>query len=106
MPSYAFLKETTIEVKNIAMHLEANRGVGVPYTDAMIENATADARGQANPDGAEASGVSERYGEATNVRVFDGNPGLLTEMDALVAYLQIVGQLTDAAHRQTAAKEE
>ena len=50
--------------------------------------------------------VGERYGKATNVRVFDGNPGLLTEMDALVAYLQIFGQLTDAAHRQTAAKEE
>ena len=47
--------------------------------------------------------VSKRYGEATNVRVFDGLPGELTEMDALVAYLQIVGRLTDAAYK-TAGK--
>ena len=106
MPRYGWLKRNALRIDDLGEHLAAQRAVGVPYTDAMIENATADARGQANPDGAEAAGVGERYGEATNVRVFDGNPGLLTEMDALVAYLQIVGQLTDAAHRQTAAKEE
>ena len=106
MPRYGWLKRNALRIDDLGEHLAAQRAVGVPYTDAMIENATADARGQANPDGAEASGVSERYGEATNVRVFDGNPGLLTEMDALVAYLQIVGQLTQAAHQETAAKEE
>ena len=106
MPRYGWLKRNMLRIDDLGEHLAAQRAVGVPYTDAMIENATADARGQANPDGAEAAGVGERYGKATNVRVFDGNPGLLTEMDALVAYLQIVGQLTDAAHRQTAAKEE
>ncbi len=106
MPRYGWLKRNALRIDDLGEHLAAQRAVGVPYTDAMIENATADARGQANPDGAEASGVSERYGEATNVRVFDGNPGLLTEMDALVAYLQVVGQLTQAAHQKTAAKEE
>ncbi len=49
---------------------------------------------------------SERYGEATNIRAFDGDPAALTEMDALVAYLQILGKLTDAAHRQTASSKE
>ena len=39
----------------------------------------------------------ERYGEATTVRAFDGDPDRLTEMDAVVAYLQILGRLTDAA---------
>ena len=63
----------------------------------------ADAYGQANPDSAQAEGVSARYGERTNVRVFDGDVARVTEMDALVAYLQILGKLTDAA--QTAAKE-
>ncbi|HLP66923.1 MAG TPA: cbb3-type cytochrome c oxidase subunit II, partial [Rhizobium sp.] len=91
---------------DLGEHLAAQRAVGVPYTDAMIENATADARGQAAPDGAESSGVTERYGEATNVRPFDGNQGVLTEMDALVAYLQVVGQLTQAARQETAAKED
>ncbi len=106
MPRYGWLQRNALRIDDLGAHLAAQRAVGVPYTDAMIENAVADARGQANPDGAESSGVSERYGEATNVRAFDGNPGLLTEMDALVAYLQIVGQLTQAAHQETAAKEE
>ncbi|UDF31780.1 UNVERIFIED_ORG: cytochrome-c oxidase, cbb3-type subunit II (plasmid) [Roseateles sp. XES5] len=106
MPRYGWLKTNALRIDDLGEHLAAQRAVGVPYTDAMIANATADARGQANPDGAESSGVAERYGEATNVRAFDGNPGLLTEMDALVAYLQIVGQLTKAAHQETAAKEE
>ena len=46
----------------------------------------------------------QRYGAATNVRAFDGKPGELTEMDALVAYLQILGKLTDAAHKHAAGK--
>jgi cytochrome c oxidase cbb3-type subunit 2 len=105
MPRYGWLKRNALRIDDLSAHLAAQRAVGVPYTDAMIENATADARAQANPDDAGASGVSERYGEATNVRAFDGNPGLLTEMDALVAYLQIVGQLTQVAQQQTAKAE-
>lgn len=105
MPRYGWLKRNALRIDDLGEHLAAQRAVGVPYTDAMIESATVDARAQANPDDAGASGVSERYGEATNVRAFDGNPGLLTEMDALVAYLQIVGQLTKAAQQQTATAE-
>ncbi len=106
MPRYGWLKRNALRIDDLDGHLAAQRTLGVPYTQAMIENAVADARGQANPDGMEAAGVSERYGEKTNMRAFDGNPGLLTEMDALVAYLQIVGQLTQAAHEETAAREE
>ncbi len=72
----------------------------------MIENATNDAYGQASPDSNAAAGVTERYGEATQVRAFDGDPSLLTEMDAVVAYLQILGRLTDAAHRRSASAKE
>jgi cytochrome c oxidase cbb3-type subunit 2 len=75
------------------------RDVGVPYTDDMIANATADAYGQAAPDSQEAAGVAKRFGAATNVRAFDGDPGRLTEMDAVVAYLQVLGHLTDAASK-------
>jgi cytochrome c oxidase cbb3-type subunit 2 len=63
----------------------------------MIANASADALGQALPESTPADGVVGRYGEATNVRAFDGRPDRLTEMDALVAYLQILGGLTDLA---------
>ena len=72
----------------------------------MIANARADAVGQVSPDTALAEGLIERYGEATNVRAFDGSPGRVTEMAALVAYLQILGKLTDAAHRPLAERTE
>jgi cytochrome c oxidase cbb3-type subunit 2 len=106
MPAYRWLMRNSLEAEDLSLHLKALRTVGVPYTDEMIANATADALGQAAPDSSFAAGVSERYGAATHVRDFDGDPERLTEMDALVAYLQILGQLTDAAHVQAAAVGE
>jgi len=99
MPPYGWLMRNKLEVNDLGLHLKAMRKVGVPYSDAQIANAVKDAIGQASPDSDEATGVSERYGEATNVRAFDGVPGTVTEMDAVVAYLQILGRLTDAAHK-------
>lgn len=103
MPAYAWLSRTPLKTKDLGGHLKALRAVGVPYTAEMIANAPADAYGQAAPDSPAAEGVTERYGPATNVRAFDGVPSALTEMDALVAYLQILGRLTDAAHKPVAA---
>ncbi|SFC85022.1 cytochrome c oxidase cbb3-type subunit 2 [Bosea sp. CRIB-10] len=103
MPKYGWLMRTELNTADLGQHLAAQRKLGVPYTETQIANASADAYGQASPDSPYAGGVGERYGEATNVRAFDGEPGRLTEMDALVAYLQVLGKLTDAAHKQTAA---
>jgi len=102
MPAYDWLLTTELRTDDLPLHLKAQRAVGVPYTDDMIANASRDASGQANPDSPQASGVTERYGKATTLRVFDGRPGQLTEMDAMVAYLQILGRLTDAAHKPVA----
>ncbi|MCC6597289.1 MAG: cytochrome-c oxidase, cbb3-type subunit II [Alphaproteobacteria bacterium] len=96
MPSYTWL-EKDLRTKDLGQHLAALRKVGVPYTDAMIEHAAQDAYGQANPDSDAAAGVEERYGEATHIRSFDGDSRKTSEMDALVAYLQILGRLSDAA---------
>ena len=93
MPSYAFLMETPVAVKNISYDLIANRRVGVPYSDEMIANAEADMKAQADPN-ADTSGVVARYPKA-KLGDFDGNPAALTEMDALVAYLQMLGTLVD-----------
>jgi cytochrome c oxidase cbb3-type subunit 2 len=106
MPAYAFLSRTRLRTDDLGLRLTALRDVGVPYTDAMIENAAADAYGQATPDSDFSAGVSERYGEKTQVSAFDGVTTELTEMDALVAYLQVLGRLTDAAYKQTAASEK
>ena len=103
MPAYDWLLRTPLRIDDLGDHLAAQRAVGVPYTDDMIANASSDAAGQAAPDTPAAAGVTKRYGAATTVRVFDGRPDQLTEMDALVAYLQILGRLTDAAHKLAAA---
>ncbi|MEO4041683.1 cytochrome-c oxidase, cbb3-type subunit II [Hoeflea sp. CAU 1731] len=93
MPSYSFLLDKELEIRDIESHLKTNRIVGVPYTDEMLENAYADLIAQANPD-ADTAGVEERYPKAV-IADFDGDPGRLTEMDALIAYLQMLGTLVD-----------
>ena len=97
MPAYSWLARTQLRTDDLALHLTRLRTLGVPYTDAMIANAATDARGQAAPNTEAAWGVAERYGEATNVRDFDGAHGAPTEMDALVAYLQMLGRQTAIA---------
>ncbi|SOC42962.1 cytochrome c oxidase cbb3-type subunit 2 [Rhizobium subbaraonis] len=106
MPAYRWLMRNALKIGDLGEHLAAMRAVGVPYTDDMIANATADAYGQANPDSAQSAGVTARYGESTNVSLFDGKPETLTEMDAIVAYLQILGRLTDVAQKTEQANVE
>ncbi len=92
MPAYAFLAETELTVDDIKGHLNANRILGVPYTDDMIETADDDLASQASVD-ADTTALLQRYPKAV-VANFDGNPAV-TEMDALVAYLQMLGTLVD-----------
>jgi cytochrome c oxidase cbb3-type subunit II len=94
MPGYAFLAATDLDYHDIAAHLKANRAVGVPYSDEQVERAVVDLRAQANPDDPNADDFLKRYPKA-NVRDFDGKTGRITEMDALVAYLQMLGTLVD-----------
>ena len=93
MPGYAFLAQTPLNIDHIDDHLRANRTVGVPYSDEMIANAHADALAQANPD-ADPSGLQARYAKV-QVRDFDGDPATVSELDALIAYLQMLGTLVD-----------
>lgn len=95
MPGYPFLAETKIDLTLLSDFLSANRTVGVPYTDEMIANAAADAVAQANPDSEGADALLKRYGAKVQVRDFDTNPGEPSELDALVAYLQMLGTLVD-----------
>jgi cytochrome c oxidase cbb3-type subunit 2 len=94
MPGYAFLAERRVDPRGIEDHLRTLRMVGVPYTDEMIANARADLLAQRDPDG-DASGLTGRYPRAVVSR-FSGAPAP-TEMDALVAYLQMLGTLVDFA---------
>ncbi|MCR9215373.1 MAG: cytochrome-c oxidase, cbb3-type subunit II [Proteobacteria bacterium] len=94
MPGYPFLATTALEIPDIKGNLIANQMVGVPYTDEMVEKAAADLKTQVDPDADDVDGLLERYPKA-QVRDFDGNPELLSEMDALIAYLQMMGTLVE-----------
>ena len=94
MPGYPFLMRAEVNATQIADHLRSNQMVGVPYTDEMVEKAQADMAAQASATGEGAEELSARYPKA-QVRDFDGQPGRVTEMDALVAYLQMLGTLVD-----------
>ena len=73
--------------------MRANRATGVPYTDEMIAAARADFRAQADPDAGDVDALLARYPKA-QARNFDGQPGI-SELDALIAYLQMLGTLVD-----------
>lgn len=96
MPGYKFLPEREAQISGIADDMEVLRKLGVPYTEEMIQNATSDAVIQASND-RDAEGLQKRYGKKVNVRDFDGNIGKISEMDALIAYLQTLGTFVDFA---------
>jgi cytochrome c oxidase cbb3-type subunit II len=94
MPGYAFLSQTEVDEASVAAHLRTNRVVGVPYSEDQVANAVADLKAQADPDNPGADAFTQRYPKAV-ARNFDGKAGAPTEMDALVAYLQMLGTLVD-----------
>lgn len=92
MPPYAFLADRDLDTGDMANHLTALYRVGVPYTKADIAKANDDLAAQVDP--AAGLDLQKRYPKA-QVRDFDGDPDRLTEMDALIAYLQMLGTLVD-----------
>ncbi|WP_020173547.1 cytochrome-c oxidase, cbb3-type subunit II [Methyloferula stellata] len=93
MPSYAFLANRVLQYDRVADHLKTLRIVNVPYTDEDIAKAKSDLETQANAD-ADQTELLKRYPKAVAV---NGNPKEITEMDALVAYLQVLGTMVDFA---------
>jgi cytochrome c oxidase cbb3-type subunit II len=104
MPPYAFLETTELRVDDIEDALKSNRAVGVPYSDDMIKNAKADLIAQATPDADGIDAFQKRYAKA-EARDFDGDPAKITEMDALIAYMQMLGTLVDFKTYQADAPE-
>ena len=94
MPGYPHLALRALEITDLVAKLEAHAGVGVPYTEEMVASAVADLRAQADPNAEGGEALQARYPRAV-IADFDGNPARLTEMDALVAYLQMLGTLVD-----------
>jgi cytochrome c oxidase cbb3-type subunit 2 len=94
MPAYPWLAATELDFAHIKDDLRVQAILGVPYTPQMIAAAEADLIAQASPDSPEAADLAKRYPKA-QARDFDGNPRHITEADALIAYLQMLGTLVD-----------
>ena len=94
MPTYAFLMTTPLDTRELVANIQANREVGVPYTDEMVKNAMADLTAQVNPDSPDVAALLKRYPKAV-VRKFNPASPDITEGDAVVAYLQMLGTLVD-----------
>ena len=94
MPAYPWLAQTDLDFAHIADDLKVQATLGVPYSAAMIANAQTDLKAQASADSPNAADLNKRYPN-TQARDFDGNPARITEADALIAYLQLLGTQVD-----------
>ena len=94
MPSYAFLAATPLDTRELARYMKVNQIVGVPYSDEDIAKAEADVKTQLNPDSPDAAALLKRYPKA-QIRKFDAEASDVTEADAVIAYLQMLGTLVD-----------
>ncbi len=108
MPPYAFLAKHDLKAGDMSQDLKALARVGVPYDEDAIAAANADLKAQADPEADGAAELQKRYPKV-QIRDFDGNPARITEMDALIAYLQMLGTLVDvdkaAAQERAVASE-
>ena len=96
MPNYPWLSTTPLKTSDIAGKLRALKMVGVPYSETDEEY-------QANVErfGEETAGMLNIHKAEENLLLqaqagnYDGDRTNLTEMDAMVAYLQMLGTLVD-----------
>ncbi|MBZ6075360.1 cytochrome-c oxidase, cbb3-type subunit II [Microvirga puerhi] len=94
MPSYPWLAQNDLDADHVAEDMKVQAALGVPYTPEMIAKAGNDIRTQATTDAPSGDDLVKRYPGA-QVRNFGGNPQKITEADALIAYLQMLGTQVD-----------
>ncbi|OZA84308.1 MAG: cytochrome-c oxidase, cbb3-type subunit II [Azorhizobium sp. 39-67-5] len=94
MPDYGFLEKTDLDYDHIAENLKTQAELGVPYSADMIAHAKSDIVIQTTTDSPDAADLTKRYPKA-QVRDYDGDPARITEADALIAYLQMLGTQVD-----------
>jgi cytochrome c oxidase cbb3-type subunit II len=105
MPPFAFLADKELDLSDLQAKVRTMQKLGVPYTDEDVKKAVVDAKAQADPFSADATDLRKRYGQKVANRDWDGDPDRLTEMDALIAYLQMLGTLVDFSTYQASAPE-
>ncbi|PIR33539.1 MAG: cytochrome-c oxidase, cbb3-type subunit II [Alphaproteobacteria bacterium CG11_big_fil_rev_8_21_14_0_20_44_7] len=94
MPAYEHMKNRAADLNDIGKHLEVLKIMGVPYNEKMIENAYNHAMAQARNESDYHEELEELYGKV-NMRDFDGKEEFVSELDALIAYLQVLGTMAE-----------
>jgi len=105
MPPFAFLAQKDLDLSDLQAKVRTMQKLGVPYTDEDVTKAVSDARAQADPFSTDAPDLRKRYGAKVANRDWDGDPDRVTDMDALIAYLQMLGTLVDFSTYQASAPE-
>jgi len=105
MPPFAFLAEKDLDLSDLQAKVRTMQKLGVPYSDEDVKKAVVDARAQADPFSTDATDLRKRYGGKVANRDWDGDPDRLSEMDALIAYLQMLGTLVDFSTYQASAPQ-
>ena len=96
MPNYPWLSTTDLDYADIQDRMKALRVTGVPYSlsqgeyDNNVKEFGEDVAKSLHIPDAEKNLVAQ-----AQVGNYDTNPEKLSEMDALVAYLQMLGTLVD-----------
>ena len=103
MPPYPWLQKNLLKYDDLEKRMQVLAKVGVPYTAEQIASAKQDLLDQATPGG-ESAGLSKRYGQKVPKDDFDGQPDRLTELDAMLAYLQMLGTLVDFSSYQAQSR--
>ncbi len=96
MPNYPWLLTTDLDYSDVADRMRALRWTGVPYSVTQAEyDRNVKTFGKATADLLDINQAQDTLLKQARDREFDGNPARITEMDALVAYLQVLGTMVD-----------
>lgn len=96
MPNYPWLLKNELDYSDIAARMRALKAVGVPYSEtdeeyeANVKQFGAEMAEQFDINRAERSLIEQAQSQN-----WDGDRTRLTEMDAIVAYLQVLGTMVD-----------
>ena len=96
MPSYPWLLKTDLEYSDVAQRMRALKKVGVPYSETDAEyQANVTKFGKDIAEKLDINHAEDNLVAQAQQGNYDGDPTRLSEMDALVAYLQMLGTMVD-----------
>ena len=96
MPNYPWLIETDLDYSDVQDRMRALKTTGVPYSEIQAEyDRNVTNFGVDTADKLDILHAEENLMKQALKNDYDGQPSRITEMDALVAYLQVLGTMVD-----------